>query len=133
MSRLLLVLAFAATPVLAGTYKWVDEKGVTNYSNNPPPSSKPAQKLAVVEDRLSVYSPDPMLRRAAEMRGSRSNADYAEAEWLQRQRIMQAQRQAYQPYPADYRDSYRVGSFYYPSFRLPGAAARRPAPRQGFP
>ena len=39
-------------------YKWVDERGVTNYSNQPPADPKAAKTVRPVEDRLSVYSPD---------------------------------------------------------------------------
>ena len=57
----------AAWPVSAQQiYKWVDERGVTNYSNQPPTDPKTAQKARPVEDRLSVYSPDPGLKQAIE-------------------------------------------------------------------
>jgi len=43
MRRLLLMpvaLALAATTSVAQIYKWVDEKGVTHYSETPPPDKK---------------------------------------------------------------------------------------------
>ena len=72
----LLLLALAAAPAAYGQmYKWVDERGVTNYSNEPPRG----QKVTPVQDRVSTYSsvpapgisastgasaPDPMRARA---------------------------------------------------------------------
>jgi hypothetical protein len=77
----------------AETYKWVDDKGVTNYSNNPPPASKAANAVQQVEERLSYYEPDPGLKAAA----SRPfRPSLSEAEWLQRQQLM-AMRLAYPP------------------------------------
>ena len=37
---LVLALVIALTPALAQVYKWVDEKGVTHYSETPPPDKK---------------------------------------------------------------------------------------------
>ena len=37
---LLLVIAASAMPAVAQVYKWVDEKGVTHYSETPPPDKK---------------------------------------------------------------------------------------------
>jgi hypothetical protein len=61
---LAVVLLLVARPLCAETYKWVDEKGVTNYSSSPPASAKLAEKTKVVEERLSIYTPDPGLLRA---------------------------------------------------------------------
>src|SRR5262245_38662861 len=55
----------AASPALsAQLYKWVDERGVTNYSSQPPADPGAAKNLGPVEGNLSVYSPDPALTRA---------------------------------------------------------------------
>ena len=62
---LALLLVLATAPVQAGTYKWVDERGVINYSNAPPPSASAANSVQAVEERLSVYPPDPTLGAAA--------------------------------------------------------------------
>ena len=59
-----LTALLAAPPVAAQLYKWVDENGVTNYSNQPPPNPKAAKNLRPLEDRLSVYSPDEGLTQA---------------------------------------------------------------------
>ncbi len=81
----ILLLALAAPPIQAETFKWVDEKGVTNYSNKPPPAGRVAKSLRTVEDRISTYETDRSLIRAMARPG---RPDHAEAEWLQRQRLM---------------------------------------------
>lgn len=48
---------FSIAPAAAELYKWVDERGVTNYSSEPP-SSAAATKLTRVENKISVYTPD---------------------------------------------------------------------------
>jgi hypothetical protein len=86
MLRLLpavLLIGFAAC-VQAETYKWVDEKGVTNYSNHPPAAAK-AKAVQQVEERISYYETDPGLKAAAARPSLPSHSD---AEWLQRQQIM---------------------------------------------
>ena len=62
---LLLVLApaFAAAAEL---YKWIDEKGVTNYSNAPPARTPDGKPATLVEDRLSVYTPEEPVTQALE-------------------------------------------------------------------
>lgn len=86
----------ATTPAMsAQLYKWVDERGVTNYSNQAPVDPKAAKNMAPVEGNLSVYSPDPALTRAVAAfqqdnnRGLAARVDYLErqleAERLARQ------------------------------------------------
>lgn len=60
------VAIFSAAPAPAQLYKWVDAQGVTNYSNQPPADRSTVKNLATVEDRLSVYSPDPGLQKAVD-------------------------------------------------------------------
>ncbi len=127
---ILMLLVLAAPSLQAETFKWVDEKGVTNYSNTPPPSAKAAKSVRTVEDRISTYETDPALKSAAQ---NYRRSDYAEAEWLQRQQIM-AMRAAYTDCPSPYRpdcghDGYR-SSAYYPYFVF--AAARSALQRPGF-
>jgi len=56
------ILAFpAGTTASAQVYKWVDERGQVNYSNQLPADPKLAGRAATVEDRVSVYTPDPAL------------------------------------------------------------------------
>lgn len=48
----------ASTPASAQLYKWIDVRGVTNYSNTPPAA---ANKVTLVDSTLSVYTPDAKL------------------------------------------------------------------------
>ena len=86
-----LILAVAASPALAQTYKWVDAKGVVNYSSTPPPVTA---KVQVVGERISVLSPDPSLAPAVaamEARAERRAKD-EEADFARRQQyLLQAQ------------------------------------------
>jgi hypothetical protein len=87
----------AATPApSAQLYKWVDERGVTNYSNQPPADPKAAKNLGQVEGNLSVYSPDPALTRAVvAFRQESGNRALAErVDYLERQ--LEAERLARQ-------------------------------------
>ena len=129
----ILLLCAAAAPLHAQTYKWVDDKGVTNYSNRPPPGK--IAKVQVVEDRISVVPSDPSLGPAnAAMRARAARqAEYAEAEWLQRQRYMLAAQTSADyadcPCRADCGPSY--ARFGYPSYYAPVFLVRaisRPAP-----
>jgi hypothetical protein len=56
----------AAAPAGAQLYKWVDERGVVNYSNQPPADAKGAKRVEQVKDNVSVYTPDAALRREIE-------------------------------------------------------------------
>ncbi len=81
----LLLVSAAASPLRAETFRWVDEKGVVNYSNSPPPAGHARQGVATVEDRVSTYESDPALREPAARAAAPDNA---ELEWLQRQKYM---------------------------------------------
>ncbi len=111
----LLMLAALAPLAQAQTYKWVDERGVVNYSNTPPPSAAKAQP---VEERISVYAADPSLPRATAV-DQRLAA--LEAEWLQRQRLMAYAAAATPPAPV-----YDTGSYYGP-YIIPAVVHRRPS------
>ena len=58
---LILALLIAAAPAWADIYKWVDEKGVVNYSATPPAKKaevkSPVKTLDTGESRLSLYTP----------------------------------------------------------------------------
>jgi hypothetical protein len=108
----LVLIALGAPLAQAETYKWVDEKGVVNYSNTPPPN---ATNAATVPDRISNYTPDPSIAQAIDVN---RRLDAAETEWLQRQWLM-AMRQG--PAPA----APEVASTYYPTVAF--FPARRPA------
>ena len=113
----LLLLAVAAPPAQAQTYKWVDERGVVNYSNTPPPNAAKAQPL---EDRISVYASDPVIAQAGAVERRLAALD---AEWLQRQQLMAYAAASTPPAPAY--DDYRMGSYYAP-YILPVVVHRRP-------
>jgi len=59
-----LAMLASAPSSAAQLYKWVDERGVTNYSNQPPADPYTVKKVQPVEGNLSVYSPDPALTQA---------------------------------------------------------------------
>lgn len=106
-SRLAIAFAamLAAAPVPAQLYKWVDERGVTNYSNQPP-DPRLVKDLRPVEDRVSVYSPDPGLVQAVEdarQNGDRRRARRDRIERLESQ--LEAERRARQAAAADTRAS----------------------------
>lgn len=45
--QLFLILFFVMLTVGASVYKWVDEQGVTHYSETPPPAERKAKKIEV--------------------------------------------------------------------------------------
>lgn len=107
--RRLIALALVLIPVAhAETYKWVDERGVVNYSNAPPPSA--AKKIQPVADRISTYNPDPSLQRAI-VYGPSPYQLMAQQEWLQRQQLMATAQ--YQQAAARTANDYAYGYPYY--------------------
>ncbi|MGZ5095356.1 MAG: DUF4124 domain-containing protein, partial [Burkholderiales bacterium] len=62
--------AAASFTANAELFRWVDERGGINYSDRAPAKSSNVKDLSVVQDRLSVYSPDratlEMVQRARE-------------------------------------------------------------------
>ena len=116
MLRCALLLFAVLVPLAhAQTYKWVDERGVVNYSNTPPPQAAKAQP---VEERISVYASEPTIAHSASVE---QRLAALEAEWLQRQRLM-AYAAAAAPAPAPAYDS----ASYYAPYILPAVAHRRP-------
>lgn len=90
-----LVAILATAPAGAQLYKWVDERGVTNYSNQPPADPKAAKKLQPVEDRVSVYTPDEALTQA--VAAFRQKRDRTSAERIASlERELEAERRARQ-------------------------------------
>ena len=120
-SAVLLALMLGCALAQAETYKWVDERGVTTYSNTPP-----AAQAQVVPDRISVYATDPSVNRAAELY---RRMDLAEAEWLQRQQLMALQAAAYPTFPSY--PVYRTAAYYPVSVgSFPARQSRRAASRR---
>lgn len=138
MWRLLALIFLLAPAAQAETYKWVDEKGVINYSNTPPPAAAKAPQA--IAERVSTYETDPSLRQAVAYRGPSPYEQMAQQEWLQRQRLM-AERQNVQtiyenpaePYYDHYRSAYP--GYYYPvsSVRAVRAVHRRPVSHRPVP
>ena len=129
-----------ALPLHAETYKWVDDKGVTNYSSEPPVAKK-GSSVKVVEDRISVVPTDPNLGKAAEGLAKREaqRAQYAEAEWARRQALPPSHPTTYDiysecPYGADcsgygFYPGYGYYSVYNPAWRRAAfVRAVRPRP-----
>lgn len=83
-SALLLALLAPAAGT-AQLYKWVDERGVVNYSSQPPADPKAAKRVEQVKDTVSVYTPDPALQRDIEADKERARRDQQEAAQAPRQ------------------------------------------------
>jgi hypothetical protein len=114
----------AATPaVSAQLYKWVDERGITNYSNQPPADPDTAKNLRPVEGSLSVYSPDPALARAVvAFRQESNNRRLAERiDYLERELAAERLARQYSPpavalsVPCQSGDCYGNYGSYYPA------------------
>ena len=91
------LLTLAAVPAYAAQlYKWVDERGVTNYSDQAPAGAVKRQDLGT--NRVSVYTPDAQLKEAIEAERARAINDLRTArrerqlheEWLARQYLAAA-------------------------------------------
>ena len=68
-SALVSALSFGAAPCLAQVYKWVDEKGVVNYSNEAPTDRK-ATQLDPKNARVSIIGTDDSTKQSATAQGS---------------------------------------------------------------
>jgi hypothetical protein len=118
MWRLLALAFLVVSAAHAETYKWVDQNGVVNYSNTPPPAA--AKNAQTITERVSTYELDPALRQAVAY-GPSPYEQMLQQEWLQRQRLM-AERQNVQtiydnpvePYRAAYPGYYYPASFVRP-------------------
>jgi len=121
LPALALSLAMAASPVVAETYKWVDAKGVVNYSSTPPPGV--VAKTQVVTERVSVVSPDPSMGAAVAAMEARvaRRAEYDEADFARRQQAMLQMQASYASnscYGSDCDGGY--ASSYYPYYGYGG-------------
>jgi hypothetical protein len=145
---LFLGLAAASAGASAETYKWVDARGIVNYSNSPPAAAA-AARVQTVEQRISVVGPDPSVGLAAAALREREarRAETEEREWRQRQSALLAAQQqqmsasAYCVYGPDcgvsyYPEIYDPYYYGYPAFygsrygggRLIGRFGPHPAP-----
>jgi hypothetical protein len=64
-SSTLIIVLLAPAPLWAQVYKWVDDKGVVNYSSRPPADRKSAL-LDPNSVSVSTYAPDQIQTRAAQ-------------------------------------------------------------------
>ena len=76
-SALVSVLSFLAGPALAQVYKWVDEKGVVNYSNEAPADRK-ATQLDPKAARVSIIGTDDSTKRTGIAQGAANERALAE-------------------------------------------------------
>ena len=133
-SLLLLLAAGLSLPAAADTYKWVDERGVVNYSNSPPAGVKSARPLPANE-RVSIVETDEATRAAAAMRAPSYYQEAMEREWLQRQKLMTAANAAKPapctPYDCSGYDDYRLSDAY--PYAIPVFAAPRLRPFRVIP
>jgi hypothetical protein len=94
---LLLLTILAAGPAWSQVYKWVDENGVVNYSNQPP-SNRKAQELDLNSVTLSVIETDKIDQRVAMAAQSEVGALRQKVEQLESR--LEAERYA-RGYPAE--------------------------------
>ena len=88
-----LVLAWSSS-VPAEVYKWVDDKGVTNYSSAPPTTGK-ARKIDLQAASVSVYGAPPAQQAArAPDAAMRARIERLENELLAERRARQTSIQA---------------------------------------
>lgn len=135
---------WAAWPAAAQTYKWVDERGATHYSNTRPTLGILPGRIDPVAERVTVYTPDEPLKRAIEERrreeaASRQDGRKRELEPLARgtaagggssvyERCLSERRVDCDPLaaaPAGYVERFPI---YLPVY-LAGAAKRGPGPQ----
>jgi len=110
MLRILPALLLAAAPLAqAETYKWVDERGVVNYSNTPPASGARVSVAQAIPERVSTYSADPQTTNAIDVY---RRLDANQQEWLQRQQIM-AMQAAAAPAPSSAYSDYSYPAYGY--------------------
>lgn len=96
LARILATLAAAvlAAPAGAELYKWVDDKGVTNYGSTPPANARNIQKLDDSNPRVStVPGLKPEEVQAGENRALQQKVDQLERD-LEAQRRATADAQA---------------------------------------
>ena len=124
------ITSLVSLPASAQVYRWVDEHGTTNYSDNPPDTVK-AISSGGLPNRVSVYTPDKSLTDAVVTFRNQINASAAarrqEDERMALMRMQVAAQTAPQSSPCDPRDPYCDGGYGgYPYLPVVALAARRP-------
>ena len=118
----LVTLAFlVASAAHAQTYKWVDDKGVVNYSNTPPPTAAKAGAKTIAE-RVSTYDIDPSLKTAVAYTVPTPYEVMLQQDWLQRQRLMAERENVRTIYENPVEPFYYRAA--YPGYYYPVSAAR---------
>jgi uncharacterized protein DUF4124 len=129
-------------PASAELYKWVDERGVTNYSGDPPPPAATANKLTRVENKISVYTPDDGVLQAVKATRERAIKALTEPEPARspvariaveqsgyEQCITSGRIGCEDLYPAYYPAAYLpLGGYAYPGRRIPPTRFLPPRP-----
>ena len=76
-----LIILVASAPAAADVYRWVDERGVTHYSDRRPDDPAAADRTERVRGAsVSVYSPDSALLQTVEARRLRGTGSEAPSE-----------------------------------------------------
>ena len=101
-----LAAALAAGQVHAELFKWVDARGVTNYSNQAPADPVAAKKVTTVEDRISVYTPDKTLLDAVAASRQQSTNRAVAARIASLEQQLEDERRARQYATADLQAAY---------------------------
>jgi uncharacterized protein DUF4124 len=138
---LLLLGTLLAVPAWSEVYKWVDEDGVVNYSNQPP-SNRKAEELDLNSIPISVIETDKVDQRAAwaaksEVSSLRQKVDQLESQ-LQAERYARGYSVEPAAAPVDYGYPgylYAPGVvFFQPHHRKPHVKPTRfiPTPRHSF-
>lgn len=96
LAPFLLALLIAAGPASAAIYKWVDEKGVVNYSTTlPARTGIAARALDPAESRLSVSSPVVRPGEARSRRDPATEALRSRVDQLEEQLAAERRQRAY--------------------------------------
>lgn len=72
-TALLALLLAAATPAALGQYMWIDEKGVKQLSDRPPPPSVPAKRILKAPGK-PAFNPNPADEDPADARDQSGTA-----------------------------------------------------------
>ncbi|MFA7096117.1 MAG: DUF4124 domain-containing protein [Gammaproteobacteria bacterium] len=104
--KILLAIALASIPLItplrsaaAGLYKWVDEQGITHYSQEPPATGKvqkikppppPPENAGKAIERLEAQRQELDERRAARLEAARERQEEAKSEEIREAACRQA-------------------------------------------
>jgi hypothetical protein len=128
---LLVVVLAPLTAAAQAMYKWVDEKGVTHFSESPPPDGK-ATKIEVKPPPAAQSRPDDWKERELESRRRKADQDTVAGEQRRREDAQRGERCRQAQVNLDnYRNTRRIYSLdakgervYMPDDERPAAIAR---------